>query len=236
MQIRTHCQQVTLAILAGGEGSRMGMPKGELRIGAEPILQYLLGRFEWPGPTLLVTAPGREHPPGWESFTAEVSDPVGGLGPLRGVLTALEAAGTEHVLMTLVDMPGLNGEQLRWLASAFGQERSRRCDICGLMTSRDAGNSRSGSERRIEPFPAVFHRDATPAIRARLDAGRGAVHGLADDPEFIIVSAPDDWGEDTWINLNRPADLRAFSHDVVLTGSQQDAGRSFPSLGTPGEG
>ena len=35
---------VTLAILAGGAGSRMGMPKAELRIGGRPILEHLLDR------------------------------------------------------------------------------------------------------------------------------------------------------------------------------------------------
>ena len=60
--------QTTLAILAGGEGSRMGQPKAELRIGARPILSYLLDRFLWAGPTILVTAPGRKRPPGATGF------------------------------------------------------------------------------------------------------------------------------------------------------------------------
>jgi molybdopterin-guanine dinucleotide biosynthesis protein A len=208
MQDSDPYSKVTLAILAGGEGSRMGVPKGALRIGGEPILQYLLGRFAWPGPTLLVTAPGREHPPGWESFTREAADPVGGLGPLRGVLTALENAGTEHVLVTPVDMPGLAAGQLRWLLSAFYTERSHRRDLCGLMTCR--AGSTGGSGRRIEPFPAVFHRDAALPIRARLEAGRGSVHALAEDPSFLVVPAPDDWSDGIWVNLNRPAELQAF--------------------------
>ena len=83
---------VTLAVLAGGEGTRMGFAKGELNIDGRPILSHLLERFAWPGWTLLVTAPGREHPSGWEGFTREVSDPEAGQGPLRGVLTALEQA------------------------------------------------------------------------------------------------------------------------------------------------
>ncbi len=206
---------VTLAILAGGEGSRMGMPKGELRVGGTPILRYLLERFRWAGPTLLVTAPGREHPPGWEAFTREVYDPIDGLGPLRGVLTALEHSIAEHVLVTPVDMPGLAGIQLRWVASAFAEERSRGHDVWGLMTCRQvAEGAEPGSpisfERKIEPFPAVFHREAAPAIRARLAAGRGSVYALADEPGCLVVPAPGGWSESTWVNLNRHADLNAF--------------------------
>ena len=42
----------------------MGVRKETLRIGGKPILTWLLERIEWPGPTILVTAPGHDHPPG----------------------------------------------------------------------------------------------------------------------------------------------------------------------------
>src|SRR6195952_3674281 len=100
-------KQTTLAVLAGGESTRMGEPKAALRVGGKPILQYLIERFAWPGPTLLVTAPGRERPPGWERFDREVPDPVAGAGPLRGVMTALEAIKTPFVAVVTVDMPGI---------------------------------------------------------------------------------------------------------------------------------
>src|SRR3954467_6767125 len=89
----------TLVILAGGAGSRMGKPKGGLLIDDRPILEYLLDRFRWPGPTLLVTAPGREHPPGCQRFDLEAVDPVSDAGPLRGILTALENATTDQVVV-----------------------------------------------------------------------------------------------------------------------------------------
>ena len=89
---------VTLAVLAGGEGSRMGRPKGELLVRGRPILVHLVEQLAWRGPTLLVTAPGRERPAGGERFDREVVDAVAGEGPLRGLLTALEAATTEIVL------------------------------------------------------------------------------------------------------------------------------------------
>src|SRR5436190_1357328 len=95
----------TLAVLAGGAGSRMGRPKGMLEINGRPILAYLLDRIDWPGPTMLVTAPGRENPPGAERFDSEVSDDVEGEGPLRGVYTAITHATTPVVVVIGVDMP-----------------------------------------------------------------------------------------------------------------------------------
>jgi molybdopterin-guanine dinucleotide biosynthesis protein A len=52
----TNLAHVTLAVLAGGEGKRMGMPKSHLRIGNRPILQFLIESMNWPGPLLLLTA------------------------------------------------------------------------------------------------------------------------------------------------------------------------------------
>src|ERR1700721_4778762 len=86
---------VTLAVLAGGEGRRMGLPKQNLEINGRPILEFLLNQFAWPGPTLLVTAPSRRHPPGAHLFYAEAVDAIENQGPLRGVLTALENASTD---------------------------------------------------------------------------------------------------------------------------------------------
>src|SRR5262245_51915629 len=111
---------VTLAILAGGAGSRMGTAKSMLRIGGRPVLEFLLDRLAWRGPTLLVTAPGRERPNGQEAFDHEAVDAVGGEGPLRGILTALEfeplqPAGDPVVFVPL-DMLGMQHEPVRWLA------------------------------------------------------------------------------------------------------------------------
>jgi molybdopterin-guanine dinucleotide biosynthesis protein A len=188
----------TLAVLAGGEGSRMGRPKGLLRVHGRPVLEYLLDRFEWTGPTLLVTAPGREHPPGWERFTREVQDPVAGLGPLRGILTALEAAETPLVVVASVDMPGVGREQLDWLVSRMqGQP-----EALGVMCHRA-----TGSRPLVEPFPSVYRVEAAPVVSEQLNARRRAPHALTDLSGFVLATAPSEWRESVWTNLNTPDDL-----------------------------
>lgn len=194
---------VTLAILAGGEGRRMGMPKGALCIGDEPILAYLLRRWEWAGPTLLITAPGREHPPGCEAFNAEHVDPVAGEGPLRGLHTALRHVKTDLLVVATVDMPMVRGDQLRWLAGRLREDQQ----AVGMMLRRDEPD---GHERRIEPFPCAFRRAALSLIERQLSQLRRSVHGLLHDPSVCLVDAPADWPAETWMNLNTPQDLRQF--------------------------
>jgi molybdopterin-guanine dinucleotide biosynthesis protein A len=192
---------ITLAILAGGEGSRMGKPKALVRIDRIPILEFLLNRFAWTGPSMLITAPGREHPPGWKQFTKEWVDPVAGLGPLRGILTGLEHAETPIVVFATVDMPNITTVQLDWVVEQLSDAKN----TLGLMTQRTT----LGREQ-IEPFPSAFRTLAAEALKRRLEQGSRSVYSLKDQAGFAVVPAPDDWPETTWINLNDPDDLNAF--------------------------
>ena len=179
----------------------MGRPKAELRIGGFPILLHLLRRFDWPGPTLLVTAPGRERPPGYEPFTREATDPSFGQGPLRGILTAIEHAQTRLLVAVAVDMPLVERDQVSWLAS----ELHRRQEALAIMTFQ-----RDGNAAQLQPFPAAFRAEAAAAVRRLLAANRRSLHALLDCPGVVAVDAPAAWDASTWTNLNSPGDLDAI--------------------------
>ena len=198
---------VTLAILAGGKGSRMGRPKGLLRIQGRPILGYLLEQIEWPGPTWLVTAPGREHPPGWERFDREITDPVAGAGPLRGVLTALERLQTSLLVVATVDMPAMRRENFEWLISQI-----QSSSVVGLMCRRTTGD-----DDVVEPFPLVLRKQGQVTVRDQFEGGQLSVQRLCDDPTFTAITAPANWNERVWMNLNRPSDLKDFEGEVART-------------------
>jgi molybdopterin-guanine dinucleotide biosynthesis protein A len=189
--------QTTLAVLAGGQGRRMGGPKSHLRIGGRPILQFLLDRFDWPGPTLVVTAPGVEHPPAAGCFDAEAIDSVAGQGPLRGVLTALETARTPLLVAVTVDMPGVSLEQLNWLLDQLDSEPRR----LGVMSRR---------AQRVEPFPFACRDEARSILAQQLLIGRRSAHALLDLPGFVAEPVPSDWPAEIWANLNYPQDYQAF--------------------------
>ncbi len=173
----------------------MGHAKGLLEVRGRPVLAYLLSRLAWPGPTLLVTAPGRERPPGHELFGREVADPVAGQGPLRGLLTAIEHAPTETIVVTAVDMPGATRKDLAWLVGEL-----LRHDAAVVMTSR-AGE--------IEPLPCAIRTDAKSFVTARLAAGQRSLHGIATHPRVEVISADDRDGQ-TWLNANTPAEWMEF--------------------------
>jgi molybdopterin-guanine dinucleotide biosynthesis protein A len=190
---------VTLAVLAGGKSSRMGTPKTSLRLEGLPMLAYLLRKLEWDGPTLLVTAPGREHPEAAELFDRETSDSVEGEGPLRGVLTALENSRTEGVCVLTADMPLIRKPHLTALVYALSVSDT----LQGVMTSRGDPDG-----QQIEPFPLAAKRSLAKFISECLAAGKRSVHSLSS-VAGVQVLAPQ-WGREIWTNLNTPEDIQDF--------------------------
>jgi len=197
--------RITLAVLAGGEGRRMGLPKANLQIAGKPILEYLLDHFSWPGQTLLITAPGLEHPPGWKRFDHEATDPVANDGPLRGVLTALQNAATPLIVIATLDMPCVGLDHLQGSLSQL----AARPDCLGLMFRRPI----AGYDQ-IEPFPFACRVDAARIVAEHLAAGGRAPRGLLDQPGFISELPPDHWPTSVWTNLNRPEELQKFIESI----------------------
>ena len=193
--------QMTLAVIAGGAGQRMGKPKSRLTINGRPILQYLLERMEWNGPTLLVTAPGVEGPPGANLFDREVTDRVGGLGPLCGLATALEHFETAMLACIAVDMVGVGKAMIAPLTDALALDT----EALGVMY-RTTNTKNSGRQ----PFPSAFRREARNEILPRIERGKLSIHRLVETPGFRLIAPPDEWPAASWTNLNVPEDLAEF--------------------------
>jgi molybdopterin-guanine dinucleotide biosynthesis protein A len=193
----------TLVVLAGGAGSRMGRAKHEMTLGGRPVLERILARAAWEGPTMLVL--GHAGDPGRTGalFGRVVRDPVGGQGPLRGIATALHALHTEAALFLPVDMPNLSNARLRWLALAA----SHRPDAQAVFLRRAelAGDP-------VEPFPCVLRGAALERVLQCLAHGERSVRGLAQQLWAALLEAPSDWPPEVWLNLNTPQDLARFEH------------------------
>lgn len=206
-------KDVTLAVLAGGMGTRMGMPKAFLAIAGRPILTWLHDHVAWPGPTLLVVAPNLEMPAGADAFGRIVADAVAGNGPLQGVLTALAHATTPLIAITTVDMPRVDRPMLEWLLGELSP------DAAGVMCGRGERSD------EIEPFPCILRRKSVAIVRGHLAANRRAMHGLARDGTVRVVAAPREWPEDCWLNLNFAEQLARFEQSLRAPSPVQEINR-----------
>ena len=106
---------------------------------------------------------GREHPPGCEKFSIEVTDPQA-QGPLRGILTGLENLMAPIVVVITVDMPGVRIEQVRWLVDHLAKQPQTLGIMCRRMgESCDC----------VEPFPSIYRREGARRSRNAFQAARG---------------------------------------------------------------
>ncbi len=191
---------ITLGILAGGRGARLGgVDKAALQYRGQRLLERTRDAFvlpadertgDAPGATLLSRAFDSDGvTTGAEPGFRRVPDlRTGGLGPLAGLEALLEAARTDWLLTAPVDLrdvPADLGSRLR--ASAAG---GITCVV------RDA----DGLQPLVALWPVVA---SLQVVRAALDAGRLSVHEvLAALPHGELDIRPQRLG-----NLNLPGDF-----------------------------
>jgi molybdopterin-guanine dinucleotide biosynthesis protein A len=188
---------VTLAVIAGGAGSRMGGPKHRLVVNGKPILERLMERMAWEGPTMLVIGASGDIPA--HGFEKVIRDDDPGQGPLAGIRAALRGCETEWMAAVPVDMPGLAGVHVRWVI-----------EQCQKIPCSCAMIRRGRVEGAIEPFPVVVKRSAAEQIERIWDGRQRAVRDLVTVDGAAVLDAPESWGLDVWINLNAPEDLAEY--------------------------
>jgi molybdenum cofactor guanylyltransferase len=144
---------VTIAVLAGGQSSRMGRNKSFILLDGKPIIQHVLDRVRQLNyPTILIT----NTPDQYAEFDLPLAgDVLPGSGSLVGLHAALYHSPSAHTLCVACDMPLLNVNLLRYLI-----DLRHEADIVVPLV---AG--------RPENLHAVYSRDCLPMM----------AHQIADD-------------------------------------------------------
>lgn len=191
---------VTLAIIAGGEGRRLsGVPKGLLAVDGRTVLERLLEVSARFGDVLLVA----NAPEPYARFGLRtVADVVRGKGAPGGVHAALVAARTRWVVAVACDMPFISTEALRVLLGARGDAVDAVCfEVAGRLESLLAAyraELADGWGEALEEDPSL--RQLLSRVRVRLLPEEAL---RAVDPELRSL-----------VNVNTPEDLAR--HGVTL--------------------
>jgi molybdenum cofactor guanylyltransferase len=188
-------------VLAGGQSSRMGSPKGLLEISGRPLVERA-ARLLQPvcSSVTIVGAPERYPQLGFAVIADERSE----IGPLGGILTALACTETPWNLVVACDLPYLTAEWLRYLVG-----RATRSSARVVLPESSSG---------LEPLCALYHRESAPTIRAAIDRGvlkvTRALEGLPIDrvaPSDIRAFDPRGL---LFQNLNTPDDFERARSDL----------------------
>ena len=177
-------------VMAGGHSSRMGADKAALELHGVPQGRYC---FE-----LLRKKLGRV----WMSVRPDVprgdvlagldciDDAHGDIGPMSGVLSAIDQEPDAAWLVLACDLPFVTARTIE-----------------GLLEARDPGRMATAfmaSDGFFEPLLAIYEPSIAPHLRQRLGAGRYSLRKALADADVQMVCASDDR---LLTNINTPKDL-----------------------------
>lgn len=195
---------VTGLVLAGGRAQRMGgEDKGLIPLGGRPMIEHVLGALRpQVGPVLISANRNLDR---YASFGHPVlPDTVGGfLGPLAGVLSALECSTTDFLLTVPCDAPLLAP------------------DLAGRMLDAsvavDAELVVAADGVRRHPVFLLLRAGVAPSLRAYLSGG-----GRKIDTWFARLRVAEaDFSDvpDTFVNVNDPRERQQVEARLLSSGA-----------------
>ncbi len=195
-------------ILAGGAGTRMPGDKAFMEVAGRRVidiqLEILDGLF---GEMLIVTNTARvEQLARLESPGVRVvEEPVGGKGPLGGILSGLMLSGSEENFVLACDMPFIKRDAARFVVECLAGFQ--------VAVPRTPGG--------LEPLHAAYHRSCGPVISRQLDEGDLKVTDFyarvaLNEIPFEELKRFDPDGR-LLLNINSPEDMKRAA-GIVETG------------------
>jgi molybdopterin-guanine dinucleotide biosynthesis protein A len=184
-------EEITILILAGGRGSRMGgCDKGLIPLLGKPILDHLLARLRVPSRRILISA-NRNLAAYARYGSPVIQDTLGGFaGPLAGVVAGLRACKTAYMLTVPVDAPLLSPDYLTRMKRSLEQSERPVCV--------------AEFEGQLEPVFCLAERGTVGDLESYLAAGHRSVHGWLEQVAARRVDFSD--VPEQFINLNRTSD------------------------------
>ncbi len=195
------------AVLIGGHSRRMGTPKALVRLvdGGETLLQRTVATLQEIADDVVLVGTPDWPLPAPVAGCRQVADR--GTSAADGIVTALDAAAHGWCVVVACDMPVLDADLLREMASL--SQRTWR----GVIAA-DA--------RGAHPLHAVWDREQLAPIRTARDSGERSLGALARVAGMLPLdlAAPGRSGRERWsvFNINTPNDL-----DVARTHAAGEA-------------
>jgi molybdopterin-guanine dinucleotide biosynthesis protein A len=190
---------VTIVILAGGLGQRIGGNKGMQMLHGKPLVSWVLDGIGSAGGEVLLNVHIEQ-----ESYKnlgyRLIADKISGWqGPLAGIHAALCAAETEYVMSVPCDTPFLPKELRALLLNAIVNEGT------------EAAVAVAGGRR--QPAIALFRRQVLPGLEVFLGAGHRKVGDWLNTLRLseVIFDRAEDFD-----NINSPEDLLRAEQRVTM--------------------
>ena len=195
-------ESITGLVLAGGLGRRMGgEDKGLVPLAGRPMVAHVLEALRPQVGTIVVNA-NRNH----ERYAAfghpVMADAVGGyLGPLAGVLTALQRSTTEFLVTAPCDAP------------LIAPDVVGRLYLACASAAADLAVASDG--QRQQPVFLLLRATLAPSLEAYLAGGGRKIDAWFAQLRVAEADFSDE--PDTFVNVNDPGERQRVEARLVST-------------------
>jgi molybdenum cofactor guanylyltransferase len=195
--------KITGVILAGGRATRMGgMDKGLVVLNGIPMLEHILATLRPQVGDVLINA-NRNIERYADYGYKVVPDMLGDyFGPLAGMASAMQAAGTEYILTVPCDSPLLPSDLAVRLAAALTRDRA------------DIGVAHDGE--RMQPVFSLLRCNLLASMLAYLNSGERKIDLWYAKHKLAIADFTD--SPETFLNVNTPEDRAALEAKLAEAG------------------
>lgn len=200
MPKRPMSESITGAVLAGGEGRRMGgIDKGLVPLAGKSLVAWALDALR--GQTAVQLINANRSLDDYRGFGVPVvSDSGDGFqGPLAGMHAVLAAAQTEWVLTVPCDAPRVPAD----LAARLGQ----------AVTQADAEIAVVEVEGRMHPVHALTRAELADDLAAAIAAGERKVLYWQQSRRLVVVDCSDI--AYAFVNVNTPEQVDALALELA---------------------
>jgi molybdenum cofactor guanylyltransferase len=178
-------------VLAGGESRRMGRDKALLeRDGSTQLGRTVRLLARHAGRTFVSTRPDQADEPERRRFE-QIVDRYSGIGPIAGILSALEQEPGRSWLVLACDLPNVNDNTIEFLLRNVSQTKP--------FTA-----FRSAYDDLPEPLCAVYRPESHAIIKSFVDEGMVCPRKMLIRSETHLLQLPEPSALD---NINTPDDL-----------------------------
>jgi len=193
---------ITGVVLAGGRAQRMGgQDKGLLPLAGQPLVAHALHALQLQVGKLLINA--NRHLEVYRNLGHPlVSDTISGfLGPLAGMLAAIDASDTPYLLTVPCDSPLLPADYAQLMYSALDREQAELAVAC--------------DGKRLQPVFALLKIELGHSMRTYLETGGRKIDRWFAQHRMVQVDLSHH--AEMFRNINTPQELALLEEQMNRT-------------------
>ena len=184
-------------VLAGGKSSRMGFDKSTMVLQNKKLIESTIKKLDSLFDDIIISVDSIEKKSEFNHDKIAV-DKVKGVGPLGGMISALEMAQSDKLFVIPCDMPVIDTKYISFMMKYMDDNE--------IILSEKNGY--------FEPFPGFYSKSLIPRIDELINQNRRSIRAIFECSRTKVISESEwkklGFSEEIFTNLNTTQDVEKY--------------------------